>query len=62
MDRFATVIANLLVGNDANAALLEATFMGPELEFTKDASVAVTAASCRPRSTARSARPGKASP
>ncbi len=31
MDRFATVIANLLVGNEANAALLEATFMGPEL-------------------------------
>ncbi|WP_294641368.1 biotin-dependent carboxyltransferase family protein [uncultured Aureimonas sp.] len=49
MDRFATVIANLLVGNDANAALLEATFMGPELEFTKDASVAVTGGELPPK-------------
>ncbi|WP_279483186.1 biotin-dependent carboxyltransferase family protein [Aureimonas sp. SK2] len=49
MDRFATVIANLLVGNDANAALLEATFMGPELEFTKDTSVAVTGGELPPK-------------
>ncbi|MBB3936953.1 biotin-dependent carboxyltransferase family protein [Aureimonas phyllosphaerae] len=49
MDRFATVIANLLVGNDANAALLEATFMGPELEFTEDASVAVTGGELPPK-------------
>lgn len=49
MDRFATAIANLLVGNDAGAALLEATFMGPELEFTKDASVAVTGGDLPPK-------------
>ena len=42
MDRFATQVANLLVGNDPGAAVLEATFMGPELEFTAPAVVAVT--------------------
>ncbi len=44
MDRFATHAANLLVGNDEGAAVLEAVFMGPELEFTADATVAVTGA------------------
>ncbi|WP_182083998.1 biotin-dependent carboxyltransferase family protein [Aureimonas sp. ME7] len=49
MDRFATAIANLLVGNEAEAALLEATFMGPELEFTADAAVAVTGGELPPK-------------
>lgn len=44
MDRFALQAANLLVGNEAGAAALEAVFMGPEIEFTEDASVAVTGA------------------
>ncbi len=44
MDRFALQAANLLVGNDRGAAGLEAVFMGPEIEFTKDVSVAVTGA------------------
>lgn len=49
MDRFATRIANLLVGNDPGAALLEATFMGPELEFTEAATVAVTGGELPPK-------------
>jgi len=44
MDRFAMRIANLLVGNDEGAAGLEAVFIGPKLEFTKDTLVAVTGA------------------
>ena len=44
MDRMALRSANLLVGNDEGAAGLEAVFMGPELEFTEDATVAVTGA------------------
>ena len=44
MDRMALRTANLLVGNDEAAAGLEAVFMGPELEFTQDALVAVTGA------------------
>lgn len=44
MDRFALRAANLLVGNDEGAACLEAVFMGPELEFTDDTTVAVTGA------------------
>jgi len=49
MDRFALRAANLLVGNDEGAAVLEAVFMGPELEFTEDATVAVAGADLPPR-------------
>ena len=44
MDMFALRCANLLAGNDEGAAVLEAVYMGPELEFTADAHVAVTGA------------------
>ena len=44
MDRHAMRAANLLVGNDEGAAGLEAVFMGPKLEFTEEALVAVTGA------------------
>ena len=44
MDRMALRSANMLVGNDEGAAVLEAVFMGPELEFTEDAIIAVTGA------------------
>lgn len=44
MDRLALKAANLLVGNEEGAAGLEAVFIGPKLEFTEDAMVAVTGA------------------
>ncbi|HTI01554.1 MAG TPA: biotin-dependent carboxyltransferase family protein [Acidisoma sp.] len=44
MDRYALRAANRLVGNDEGAAGLEAVFMGPKLEFQRDALVAVTGA------------------
>lgn len=44
MDRYALRAANMLVGNDEGAACLEAVFMGPEIEFTETATVAVTGA------------------
>lgn len=44
MDRLAMRAANLLVGNDESAAGLEAVFVGPQLEFTRDALIAVTGA------------------
>ena len=43
------VAANLLVGNAEGAAVLEAVFMGPELEFSDDAMVAVTGAELPPK-------------
>src|SRR5712675_1674354 len=49
MDRHALAAANLLVGNAEGAAVLEAVFMGPELEFTDDAMVAVTGAELPPK-------------
>lgn len=44
MDRYAMRTANMLVGNPEGAAGLEAVFMGPQITFTRDASVAVTGA------------------
>ena len=44
MDQFSYRSANLLVGNPEGAAALEATYIGPELEFTDDRLVAVTGA------------------
>lgn len=44
MDRLAFRAANLLVGNDEGAAGLEAVFMGPEIKFGAEMSVAVTGA------------------
>lgn len=44
MDRFALRVANMLVGNDEGAACLEAVFMGPQIEFGADMTVAVTGA------------------
>ena len=49
MDRFALRAANMLVGNDEGAAVLEAVFLGPELEFTAAATVAVTGGDLPPR-------------
>src|SRR6266852_8526260 len=49
MDRHALAAANLLVGNAEGAAVLEAVFMGPELEFTDDAMVAITGAELPPK-------------
>src|SRR5258708_12000449 len=49
MDRFALCAANWLVGNKEDAAVLEATFQGPELEFTSDATVPVTGAELPPK-------------
>lgn len=49
MDRLALRTANLLVGNDERAAGLESVFVGPELEFTRDATVAVCGAELPPK-------------
>lgn len=49
MDNFSCRIANYLVGNDEGEAVLEATFLGPELEFGEDMIVAVTGADMKPK-------------
>jgi biotin-dependent carboxylase-like uncharacterized protein len=48
LDGYSYRIANLLVGNDEGAAVLEATFNGPALEFEQDALLAVTGADLPP--------------
>jgi biotin-dependent carboxylase-like uncharacterized protein len=49
MDTLSLAAANLLVGNAAGDAVLEAVFLGPEIEFTADATVAVTGADMPPK-------------
>lgn len=49
MDPHAYKVGNLLVGNEENAACLEATLLGPKLLFRQDLLVAVTGANMSPR-------------
>jgi len=49
LDQYSFRAANLLVGNDENTAVLECTLMGPELEFQRDALIAVTGAEMAPK-------------
>lgn len=44
MDLYSYHVANLLVGNMADEAALECTYLGPEIEFTQPARIAVTGA------------------
>jgi biotin-dependent carboxylase-like uncharacterized protein len=49
LDQYALAMANLLVGNDVGAAVLEAALLGPELLFRQPAIVAVTGAEATPK-------------
>ena len=49
LDQYALRAANLLVGNEAGAAVLEATLLGPELAFRAPAIIAVTGAEAAPK-------------
>ncbi len=44
MDSYSHRLANALVGNSADAATLECTLIGPEMEFDADMTIAVTGA------------------
>jgi biotin-dependent carboxylase-like uncharacterized protein len=49
MDVFSYQVGNYLVGNEDGAAGLEMTYLGPELEFTESAAIAITGAEMPPR-------------
>lgn len=49
MDRFSAKLANGLLGNDANAAVLEATLTGPILQFTCNTAISITGANITPK-------------
>ena len=48
MDCFSATVANRLVGNPDDAAVLELTLEGPELQFQRDTVVAITGADLSP--------------
>ncbi|HIW07275.1 MAG TPA: biotin-dependent carboxyltransferase family protein [Candidatus Ignatzschineria merdigallinarum] len=49
MDQYSYYGANLLVGNPKNAAVIECTFLAPEMKFNSDAVIAVTGGNCIPK-------------
>lgn len=49
MDQQSFRAANLLLGNEETAAVLECALMGPELKFGEDAHIAVTGAAMTPK-------------
>ena len=49
LDQYSFRAANLLVGNDENAAVLECSLLGPELRFLGDAIIAVTGSTMTPK-------------
>jgi len=49
LDQYSFRAANLLVGNEENTAVLECALMGPDLEFQRDAVIAVTGAEMAPK-------------
>jgi biotin-dependent carboxylase-like uncharacterized protein len=49
MDKFAFTVANLLVGNHPNAAVLEITYMGPVLQFERAMRISVTGGNIPPK-------------
>lgn len=55
MDRFSATVANRLVWNPDQAAVLELTLRGPELEFERDAIIAITGADLSPTIDGKSA-------
>ena len=49
MDNYAYRAANLLVGNEAEEAVLEVTLLGPEIEFSHEMVIAVTGGDLSPQ-------------
>jgi biotin-dependent carboxylase-like uncharacterized protein len=49
MDQYSFTVANMLVGNKRNAAVLEITYMGPELEFQQDTVISITGGEIPPK-------------
>lgn len=49
MDQFAMRVANMLVGNDENEAVLECTFLGPEIKFDCEEIISITGANMNPK-------------
>lgn len=49
MDHYASKMANAILGNDKNCAVLEITMLGPKLDFTCDTIIAVTGAEMPPK-------------
>ncbi len=49
MDSYAMQLANILTGNDRNDAVIEMTFLGAEIQFNLNTTIAITGADMSPR-------------
>lgn len=59
MDPFAHRLANLLVGNSEQAATLEITLVGPAIQFTEDALIALCGGNLSPKVNGDAVRTGR---
>jgi len=48
MDQYSARLANALLDNDENCAMIECTFTGPTIKFHCDTYIAITGAACQP--------------
>ena len=48
MDRYSAKMANAILGNEDNCAVMEITMLGPKLEFTCDSVIVITGANLSP--------------
>ena len=55
MDPYALRLANILLGNEEDAAAMEMTLVGPKLEFLEDTTIALSGANLAPRLNGRPA-------
>lgn len=62
MDSYAAGLANLLVNNQADAAVLEITLVGPKLKFSKTTTIAITGAGLQPMINGRAINNNQAIP
>lgn len=49
MDQYSAKLANSILGNELNAAVLEFTLIGPRLKFHSDTVICLTGMECRPK-------------
>lgn len=60
MDLYAAKMANSIIGNDTNCAVLEITMAGPRLEFKSDTVISITGANLSPSINGISAKNNRA--
>lgn len=54
MDQYSAIVANTILGNDTNNAIIESIFQGPTLKFQSDTEICISGANANPKLNNRS--------